>query len=250
MKNSWFMRWFYLGAGKLLGMVATIWAFAAKPPASKYDLSHLVQYDSQHVVGPVQDDEALFLFAVVRGMHMRAILEVGGLSGFSALNFLRALPRDEGCFVATVDVNPVRKAGRNHETMQTDAGKARADDFLPLFEKYSLPPRFDMIFFDAHVYEEQTALLKSLKQAGLVDGKTIIALHDTFLYPCGFIPGSEFERDNHGDEGYAGFPEERRMVQDLIKDGYYPFQLHPRSAQPGNLAFRHGVTIMQLPQAK
>ena len=58
-----------------------------------YDLSHLTQPDDQVVVGPVQDDEALLLFALVRCMRLRRILEVGGLDGYSARNFLRAMGR-------------------------------------------------------------------------------------------------------------------------------------------------------------
>ena len=55
-----------------------------------YNLSHLTQPDDQLVFGPVQDDEALFLYAVVRVMRLRRILEVGGLGGYSARNFLEA----------------------------------------------------------------------------------------------------------------------------------------------------------------
>lgn len=47
----------------------------------KYDLSHLVQPLDQQVGGPVQDDEALLLYAMVRCMRVRRVLEIGGLSG-------------------------------------------------------------------------------------------------------------------------------------------------------------------------
>jgi hypothetical protein len=33
-----------------------------------YDLSHLTQAEDQRVIGPIQDDEALFVYALVRGM--------------------------------------------------------------------------------------------------------------------------------------------------------------------------------------
>lgn len=46
-----------------------------------YSLSHLTQADDQRVGGPIQDDEALVLFALIRAMRLKRILEVGGLGG-------------------------------------------------------------------------------------------------------------------------------------------------------------------------
>lgn len=73
----------------------------------KYDLSHLVQNDDQFVHGPIQDDEALFLFAMIRTMRISRILEIGGLGGYSAKNFLRATESLKDSCVYTVDINPV-----------------------------------------------------------------------------------------------------------------------------------------------
>ena len=64
---------------------------AAAAAAHKYDFSHLIQSPDQMVNGPIQDDEALMLYAVVRTMRLRRVLELGGLSGYSARNFLSAL---------------------------------------------------------------------------------------------------------------------------------------------------------------
>ena len=40
---------------------------------------------AQGVLGPMQDDEALLLFALVQASHVRRTLEIGALGGFSAL---------------------------------------------------------------------------------------------------------------------------------------------------------------------
>ena len=245
--NSFFRRLVRESRKYVLGRAAEIWAFAAKPGGGKYELSHLAQPPSQYVGGCVQDDEALLLFAVVRGMRMRAILEVGGLSGYSALNFARALPPGEGGFIATVDINPVRKAASCHESLQKPAGEVTADDLAPLFAKYGLPPRLDLIFFDAHVYEEQTRLLATLKSAGIADGKTVIALHDTCPHPKAFHTADQPVRLPNGDEGFVGFPQEMHMVEDLKAAGYCAFQLHPRREHiGGEFEFRHGITLMQM----
>lgn len=251
MGNSLLAKIIRQGCLGMMARVATIWAFAAKPQGGKYELSHLVQQESQSVGGPVQDDEALLLFAVARGMRMRAVLEVGGLSGFSALNFCRALAPEAKGFVVTIDINPVRKVADNHETVQKEAGKVGAEDIKPLFGKYSLPPRFDIIFFDAHVYEEQMRLLHNLRQAELADDETIIALHDTCPHPMATHLDAKPVPLPKGGEGYINCPQEVRMIDDLLKEGYHAFHLHPRREYLGGaFPFRHGITLMQLPQQK
>ena len=250
MKNFWAIRFVREASVLILGRAAMIWAFAAKPHGGKYELSHLVQSPPQKVAGPVQDDEALFLFGIVRGMRMRAVLEVGGLAGFSALNFARAVVPEEKSLVVTIDINPVRKVADNHETLQKDAGEVGARDLSPLLAKHSLPPRFDLVFFDAHVYEEQTRLLKNLREAGMVDDKTVLAFHDT----CPQIPeralgvslpNVEIKRNADGEEEAYSCPEELKMIEDL-RGEYHVFNLHPRREYMNdNFPFRHGVTVLQ-----
>jgi predicted O-methyltransferase YrrM len=58
---------------------------------TSYDLSHLTQPQKQNVVGPIQDDEALFLYSLIRTMRLKRILEIGGDVGYSATNFLKAI---------------------------------------------------------------------------------------------------------------------------------------------------------------
>lgn len=44
----------------------------------------------------LQDDEALFLYSIVYGMRMSSVLEIGGLRGYSAQNFLQAMKPTQG----------------------------------------------------------------------------------------------------------------------------------------------------------
>ncbi len=46
---------------------------------NKYDLDHLIQTNKQDVIGPIQDDEALLLYSIVKGMRLNRVLEIGGL---------------------------------------------------------------------------------------------------------------------------------------------------------------------------
>ena len=77
-----------------------------------YNLEHLTQEDRQEVSGPIQDDEALFMYAIIRGMQIETVLEIGGLNGYSARNFLAAVGPEGTVF--TCDVNPVAQIANNH----------------------------------------------------------------------------------------------------------------------------------------
>ena len=196
-----------------------------------YNLSHLTQADDQQVGGPIQDDEALFLFAMVRAMRLRRILEIGGLDGYSATNFLEAMgPKG---IVYTVDLHPVPQRGENHRTIVKDVADLTASD---LDEE-----RFDLVFFDAHVYVPQMDLLKRLRQARLVDDDTVLALHDTHLHPT-----KTCEWAYPVEDGWVHQDVERRMVNDLRRMGYDGFSLHTDLVRDQlAVPMRHGVTIMR-----
>ena len=196
-----------------------------------YDLSHLTQPDNQQVGGPIQDDEALFLFALVRAMRLRRILEIGGLDGYSAGNFLKAIG-PEGV-VYTVDLQPVPSLAPNHRVITRDVADLSEADLDH--------DRFDLLFFDAHAYVPQMDLLMRLRRAGMVDDDTVLALHDTHLHPT-----KTCEWAYPVDEGWVHQDVERRMVNDLRRMGYDSFSLHTdlrRAAQ--TLPMRHGITVMR-----
>ena len=85
----------------------------------------------QNVVGPMQDDEALLLFALARTMGVTRVLEVGGLGGFSATNFVAAIACARGggrnAAVYTVDINIVPRIGPYHRTIQSSVRNTNKD---------------------------------------------------------------------------------------------------------------------------
>ncbi len=91
-----------------------------------YDLSHLTGRDDQLVNGEIQDDEALFLYAIIRGMRLKRVLEVGGLNGYSATNFVKAVEEDG--MVYTIDINEISRVAPNHKTILKDARLIVAED--------------------------------------------------------------------------------------------------------------------------
>lgn len=251
--TSGILRWLAVfgrnSYASFLGRLATVYAHLSEPNNDKYDTSHLSQGIGQYVVGCVQDDEALLLFSVVRGMLMRDILEVGGLSGYSAKNFLRALPpvgaeRVRGR-VVTIDLNQVPKMGDNHITIQKPAGKVTEGDLRNTIPDLEV---FDMVFFDAHHYDEQMALLEMLQRASLVNDDTILAFHDTNVKPRAIGITDITAKDETGKTGFVDCVDERQMVRALAKD-YQIFQLHPpHNRCDGDVKFRHGITLLQKKQ--
>jgi predicted O-methyltransferase YrrM len=205
----------------------------------KYDLSHLTQPLDQNIGGPIQDDEAMLLYAVVRTMRLRRVLEIGGLSGYSARNFLRALSWDVDTAVYTVDLNPVKSQAPNHYTYCKDVAKLEAEDV------HGKP--LDLVFFDCHVFDAQMGMFVRLANKGLITDETIIALHDTNLHPRKSAPWSYPIRDADGVCGYVHQDVERKMVNALRKDfGYDVFCAHTDVRRNDErLPFRHGVTLMK-----
>jgi predicted O-methyltransferase YrrM len=138
-----------------------------------YPLSHLTQDDSQAVGGPIQDDEALVLFALIRCMRLRTVVEIGGLSGYSARNFCAAVgPLGR---VITLDLHPVPQVAPNHVIIVGDATQVG--------RKQLQVERVDLVFCDCHVYDVQMNLINNFLADCLIDDDTVIALHDTNTHP-------------------------------------------------------------------
>ena len=200
----------------------------------------------KNVVGPIQDDEALLLFSLIRCMRLRTVVEVGGASGYSARNFCRAVgPLGR---VITLDLYPVPQVAANHVVVVGDATLVGRNELQI--------GHVDLIFFDCHVYDVQMTLLKNLIANRLVDDDTVIALHDTNTHPpqsSARVVSSKKRiekcRGNHKystSDGFVHQETERRMVNDLKRAGYDAFCLHSKhDRHDENMPFRHGLTIMK-----
>ncbi len=197
----------------------------------KYDLSHLTQFRDQHVIGPIQDDEALFLYALIKGMKISTVLELGGLEGYSAKNFLNAIGSAGVLF--TCDTNPVASQAPNHRIITKDCATIDLDDLDQM--------RVELVFFDCHEYGAQMSCYHSLRQLDLIDDRTILALHDTNTHPCRHVDWAY-----PVEAGYIHQATERRMVNAFVELGYHAFCLHTSSEKHSPaFPFRHGLTLMQ-----
>ena len=194
-----------------------------------YDLTHLTQLPSQDVLGPIQDDEALLLYAVIKTMRLKNIIEIGGLSGYSARNFIAAVPDGK---VYTVDINVVPKISENHIVITKDCRD---------ISKKDVPDKINLIFFDAHVYDEQISFFNMLCMHDIVDDNVVLALHDTNLHPYKFCQDSYFIES---EGGWCHQPVERNLVTHFKHLGFDSISFHTKINET-SIPFRHGLTLMK-----
>lgn len=185
----------------------------------KYNLSHLTQGDNPPL-GPIQDDEALLLFSIIRVCGFKRVLEFGFGAGDSARNFLEAVGTDG--HVYSVDINPLGTIAPNHTFIRNHCG---------LITQSDIGERVDMIFFDCH-HPGQMDALSNLS----VDERTMLALHDTGIH----AEKNTGEAIEHGG-GWVHQPVEWNMRFALENQGWRRIDF---GGFP-NLPMRHGITILQ-----
>lgn len=207
----------------------------------KYDLSHLTQVQSQNVFGPIQDDEALLLYSIIKTSLFKYIVEIGALEGYSAKNFCKAIPNDGK--VLSIDINPVNKIDDKHIVLTKDINNVNYDDIKNIGIPY-----IDLLFFDAHCLEEQMNFFEKVKNTDLITDKTIIAFHDTNLHyslPCETCGQLHKDSTTEGYLPYKAHKVEREMVNRFKKIYGYDIICFTTGFEDHNhnIPFRHGITI-------
>jgi hypothetical protein len=191
-----------------------------------YNLKHLVQPSGcDPVFGPIQDDEALLLFAVCRTIGAKRVAEIGFLCGYSAINFLSAVGTDG--IVYSVDLSPFKTVAPNHIALI----KA-CSDITP--EDLDNKP-IDLIFLDCHSYD-QLDICISLHSSGIILDSTIIALHDTGLHSEEYV-----KKSTRCGGGFIHQQVERDISNRLHELGWSAIHFHGLHG----LKVRHGLTLMQ-----
>ena len=192
-----------------------------------YNLNHLTQPSSQNLLGPIQDDEALVLFSIIRTSRLKRIVEIGGLSGYSAKNFLEAT---DGGTVITIDINQVPNMGVGHNTIIKSASDVTKEE---------IGERVDMVFFDCHHFEASLSFFNNMIEGGIIDDDTILVLHDTNLH-YNKITGDSF----HNGEGFVHQVAERELTNHFFDLGYQVLSLGTKPhSHNETFPYRHGLTI-------
>jgi predicted O-methyltransferase YrrM len=204
------------------------------------DLAHLALF-SDNTTGPVQRDEALMLFSLVRMVRARTVVEIGFHHGHSALNFLAALEPDARLYSFDIDPRCEAIASQRFGRDPRLVYRTKAQEDL---SGEDLDGRtIDLVFLDgAHDLDLNRSAFGRLLP--LMAPKAIMAIHDTGTVPRALIPPDHWTTTIParwvGDE-CEHQPDERAFVNWLLETHPEFAQIHLHSRE----TLRWGMTLLQ-----
>lgn len=226
-----------------MARAAVVGAFARSETP---ELSHLALYEEEDAAGPVQRDEALLLYSVIRVTRPKTLVELGFLRGHSAFNFLRAMDPDAQLY--SFDVEPLAEQAAQVISARDDRlhFRLKSQNEVSAEDVDSRP--VDFVFFDAsHDLAINQATFARLE--GLLSARAIVAVHDTGTWTRESLVGAPkstaYTHENPSywlDSGeFAHRPDERHFVNWIAetRPQFGEIHLHSRST------LRHGLTLLQ-----
>lgn len=207
-------------------------------------MSHLLSYREDDAIGPLQRDEAIALFGIVRTLRPKVIVEFGFFHGHSAFNFLQALPQDGRLYSYDIDTESMRRADKefNFDRRFTFIGKSQAD-----FDPGDIGNQeIDFVFFDA-AHELDLNIATFNRIVSHLAPEAMVAIHDTGLWHRShFAPiHKTFAAENPGEwktgDLYAHQPGERAFIDWILSDHQEFAALHFHSTR----TLRHGFSLLQ-----
>mmetsp|Transcript_20912 Transcript_20912/g.45729 ORF Transcript_20912/g.45729 Transcript_20912/m.45729 type:complete len:280 (-) Transcript_20912:55-894(-) len=212
----------------------------------KKDTKFLQTGYGHYVCGPLQDDEAQFLFGLVRTLRPSYVLEIGVLHGASSAVIAEALGPEGKLIAMDLGFHPTTRekleAYPNVQLMEKDMMKLTREDLHNI--------TFDMIFLDAsHMFDHYTRLFPFL--TSIITPQGILLTHDTGLhvhaeglkYICGGFMMKEGCVCEDGDPHLCGYPhrlENRQFVNWVLENNPDWQVVHLHSFK----VVRHGLTLM------
>lgn len=207
-----------------------------------FNLEHLAFY-REEVLGPVQRDEALFLFSVLQLVKPRLVVEFGFLHGMSAFNFLRALTKDAQLFSYEIDPTAILRAQSEFpRDPRFQLVQKSQQEFHPADIGFQ---SIDFLFFDGtHECKVNSDTFRSVLPS--LAPQAIVAVHDTGLWSlpaAPVLPASWATQDGGwlSADLFAHQAGERKFVNHILET-YPEFSLiHFHSER----VFRNGLTLIQ-----
>lgn len=212
--------------------------------AKPLGLSHIYSYQEEQAIGPLQREEALFLFALLRVVRPKLVVEFGFLRGDSALNFLAAIA-PEGRLLS-YDISD--EAEHYAKLYFSDYGhfkflKKSQTEFSPQDLDSQL---VDFVFLDAAHDLELNQRTWQLLHPHLSE-EAIVAIHDTGTWSrkhLGPLQNRHIAKENCtwiSETELAHQPDERKFVN-WIREKHPSFSTV--NLHTGN-TLRHGLTLIQ-----
>jgi hypothetical protein len=207
-------------------------------------MSHLLSYRENDAIGPLQRDEAVALFGIIRTLRPRVVVEFGFFHGHSAFNFLKALPDDGKLYSYDIDEESIARAKRefNFDRRFTFIGKSQTD-----FDPRDIGNQeIDFAFFDA-AHELDLNIATFVRIVSHLAPEAMVAIHDTGLWHRShFAPIHEqFTREMPGEwrdeDLYAHQPGERAFIDWIVTEHPEFSAIHFHSVR----TLRHGFSLLQ-----
>jgi len=207
-------------------------------------MSHLLSYRENDAIGPLQRDEAIALFGIIRSLRPKVIVEFGFFHGHSAFNFLQAMPADGKLYSYDIDTDSIKRATTefNFDHRFTFIGKSQTD-----FDPRDVGDQeINFAFFDA-AHELDLNIETFNRIVPHLAAEAMVAIHDTGLWHRDhFAPIHDtFTREYPGvwKDGnlYAHQPGERAFIDWIVAEhpGFVAIHFH------STRTLRHGFTLIQ-----
>jgi len=211
------------------------------------ELNHLAYFET-YKHGPIQKDEALFLYAVCKMIRPKTILEFGIQDGLSTLNF--ALAKDKDCFLFSFDIKKdcVNRAFEKIKEIENCFLLVKDCQEFSVEDVKNRP--IDLCFLDAaHILEINKKCIR--KFIPHMSDTGIIAIHDTGAWSkeaCSSFPSNykisprmKTFLDDKETRFLPAVASERLTVNWFLEEYPEYSQIHFHSAT----FFRHGITLIQ-----
>lgn len=215
------------------------------------NLEHLENFKT-YAHGPIQQDEALFLYAVCKMIRPRVVLEFGIQDGLSTHNF--ALAKDPECLLFSFDIDPqcVRKGIEKLHGIPNCILRAKdCRDFVPE-DVQNLP--VDICFVDcAHKLATNQVCIRRVMPCMSSTG--IFAIHDTGTWTKKAFDAAPEDYKQKTKAGIRltrefnqnpaaripAVPQEQMTANWLVTEfpEYNSIHFHSENY------FRHGITLLQ-----
>jgi predicted O-methyltransferase YrrM len=209
-------------------------------------VSHLSAYkEDGSAIGPLQQSEALFLFALVKVTVPKTVLEFGFLHGLSAYNFLRALPEDAQLFSYDIDRHAEEIASRQFPNDRRFTFLQKSQSEFSHSDIGGKP--VDLVFLDAsHDLATNQRTFEAIQIALSED--SIVCVHDTGAWQRQFFTSAQHEFVKQAgpeywlNESLYLHRRDERVFLNWILETYPHFQaVHLHSTR----TLRHGMSILQ-----
>ena len=195
----------------------------------KYDLKHLNQEPNAATFGPLQDDESLLLFGILKTIKPSIVLEFGTNDGHSSLNMLKALENNAKFY--SYDIQKLN-------SMQNDPRfkfyEKSHSDFIASDVINNLT--IDFVLIDYSNFE--TMKIGFTKMINQMSPNGVIAFHNTGLHV------NEIDKCSCDFENYCGglHQIETRLFVNWILENHTDWQVINIHSYK---FWRHGLTLFQ-----